>query len=55
MVILIWGVVGIAVGAVCSEILRAKKPDLIKNVQDAAKRLAESLCASKSKKGEKDA
>lgn len=39
---------GVLVGAAGSEILRATRPDLVKKIEDFAKRLVESLGASNS-------
>ena len=39
---------GIALGAAGTEILRAKKPELVKKVEDSAKRFVDKLCPSKS-------
>jgi len=43
-------ILGIALGAAGAEYLRAKKPELIENLEDTARRFAGSLCSSKSKK-----
>ena len=45
-----WAILGIVFGAAGAEFLRRKKPELIENVEDAARRFADSLCSSKSKK-----
>ncbi len=39
---------GIVLGAAGSELLRAKKPELVKTIEDSAKRLEDSLFSSKS-------
>ena len=39
---------GIALGAAGTEVLRAKKPEIIEKIEDAAKRFVDSLCCSKS-------
>jgi hypothetical protein len=39
---------GAALGAVGTEFLRASKPELIKKVEDAAKRFVDSVCSSES-------
>jgi hypothetical protein len=44
MILLVWAVLGLAVGAVGTEILRVTKPRLVKKVEDAAKRFADSVC-----------
>ena len=46
----VWAIVGIFLGAAGTEFLRVKKPKLMEDVEDAAKRFAGSLCSSKSKK-----
>jgi len=46
MILLAWAVLGVAVGAVGTEILRAARPRLVKKVEDAAKRFADSVCPS---------
>jgi hypothetical protein len=48
MVLLAWAVVGVIFGAVGSEILRATRPRLVKKVEDAAKRFADSMCPPES-------
>ncbi len=48
MVLVGWALLGIALGAAGSELLRAGKPDLVKKVEDAAKRFADSLFPSES-------
>lgn len=47
MVIVGWAILGVALGAVGSEILRSRKPNLVKKVEDAAERLVDSMCSSK--------
>jgi len=44
-------ILGILLGALGSEILRARCPELIKRVEDSAKRVAESLSPSQSAPG----
>ncbi len=39
---------GVVLGAAGTEFLRAKKPELVEKVENAAKRFADSLCSSKS-------
>lgn len=39
--------VGVLVGAVGTEILRAHKPELVKKIESSAKRFADSLHSSK--------
>ena len=39
---------GVVLGAAGVEILRAKKPELIEKIEDAAKRFVDSVCSSKS-------
>ncbi len=39
---------GVVLGAAGTEFLRASKPELIKKVEDAAKRFVDSVCSSKS-------
>jgi len=39
---------GVVLGAAGAEVLRAKKPELIKKIEDAAKRFVDSVCPSKS-------
>ena len=39
---------GIVLGAAGTEFLRANNPELIKKVEDAARRFADSVCSSKS-------
>jgi hypothetical protein len=41
---------GIIIGAVGTEILRANKPEVIEKIEDAAKNFVDSLCKSKSDK-----
>jgi hypothetical protein len=43
MVLLGWAVFGIVVGMVGSEVLRAKKPNMIGKVEGAAKRFVDSM------------
>ena len=51
MFLLAWAVLGIALGAVGTEILRATRPRLVKNVEDAAKRFADSVCPAETGAG----
>ena len=53
MVLVGWALLGIVLGAAGSEILRAKKPDLVKRIEEVAKRFADSLCSSKSREGKR--
>ena len=39
---------GVVLGAAGAEILRAKKPEVIEKIEDAARRFADSVCPSKS-------
>jgi len=39
---------GIVLGAAGTEFLRAKKPEVVEKVEDAARRFVDSLCSSKS-------
>ncbi len=39
---------GVVLGAAGTEFLRAKKPELVEKVENAARRLVDSLCSSKS-------
>ena len=41
-------ILGIVLGAAGTEFLRASNPELIKKVEDAAKRFVDSVCSSKS-------
>lgn len=43
-----FAIVGVVLGAVGTEFLRAKKPDLVEKVEDAAKRFVDSVLPSKS-------
>ena len=54
MILVGWAVLGVVVGAVGTEILRASKPELVEKVEDAARRVADSLCRSKSADEEDD-
>lgn len=45
-------VLGVLLGAAGSEVLRAKNPELINKVEEAAKRFADRCCSSKSASGE---
>ena len=38
---------GVVLGAAGAEILRAKKPEAIEKIEDAARRFANSICPSK--------
>jgi hypothetical protein len=44
---------GVVLGAAGTEVLRAKKPEMIKKIEDAAKRFVDSLCPSDSDDEEK--
>jgi len=46
MMLLAWAVLGLALGAVGSEILRATRPKLVQKVEDAARHFADSVCPS---------
>ena len=48
MVLIGWAVLGILLGAAGTEVLRASKPELIKKVEDSAKRFVDSWCSSTS-------
>jgi len=39
---------GVALGAAGTEFLRAKRPDIIEKIEDAAKRFVDSVCPSAS-------
>ncbi|MCJ7616231.1 MAG: hypothetical protein MUO43_06805 [Desulfobacterales bacterium] len=39
---------GVALGAAGTEFLRAKRPDIIEKIEDAARRFVDSVCPSKS-------
>jgi hypothetical protein len=39
---------GVVVGAVGTEFLRLKRPDIVEKIEDAAKHFVDSLCTSKS-------
>jgi len=39
---------GVVLGAAGSEFLRAKRPEVIEKIEDAAKRFVDSVCPSKS-------
>ena len=45
---LVWAFIGIVLGAAGTELLRSKKPELIESVENAAKRVVDSFCSSKS-------
>lgn len=47
MVFVGWALLGVALGAAGTEILRASKPKLVEKVEDAARRFVDSLCSSK--------
>ncbi len=38
---------GVILGAAGTEVLRAKKPEVIEKIEDAAKRFVDSICPSK--------
>ncbi len=48
-----WAFVGIVLGAAGVELLRASMPELVEKVEDAAKRLVDSLCPEESSGDEK--
>ena len=54
MFLLAWAILGVVFGAVGSEVLRATRPQLVKQVEDAAKRFADSVCPSESGDGATD-
>lgn len=39
---------GVVLGAAGTEVLRAKRPDIIKKIEDAARRFVDSVCCSES-------
>jgi hypothetical protein len=39
---------GVALGAVGTELLRVKRPDIIEKIEDAARRFVDSVCPSES-------
>ena len=39
---------GIALGAAGTEVLRAKRPEIIEKIEDAARRFVDSVCCSES-------
>ena len=39
---------GIVLGAAGTEVLRAKRPDIIEKIEDAARRFVDSVCSSES-------
>jgi len=41
----VWALLGIVLGAAAAEFLRAKKPEVVEKVEDAAKRFANFLCS----------
>jgi predicted DNA-binding transcriptional regulator len=43
-----FALVGVVLGAVGTEFLRAHKPELVEKVENAARRFVDSLCSSKS-------
>ena len=43
-----WALLGVVLGAIGSETLRAKRPDLVDKVQRAAKNVADSICSRES-------
>jgi hypothetical protein len=47
------GLLGVVLGAMGAEVLRAKVPHLVDKIEQAAKRLADSLCSSDSPDEEK--
>ncbi len=48
MVLLGWALLGVALGAAGTEILRSSKPDLVEKVEDAARRFVDSILPSES-------
>ena len=46
MVLIAWAVVGVVIGAMGSEVLRAKRPKLIGKVEGAAKHFVDSICSA---------
>jgi hypothetical protein len=49
-----WAVLGVIMGMVGSEVLRAKKPKLISRVEGAAKKLVDSMYSEGSDEKEKE-
>ena len=47
MMLVGWAMVGVILGAVGSEILRAKMPRMVRKVEDAAKRFVDSFSPEK--------
>ena len=43
MILIVWAVAGVVVGIVGSEVLRSKKPNLIRKVEGAAKQFVDSI------------
>ena len=54
MTFLGWAMLGIILGAAGTEVLRARKPELVEKVEDAAKRLVDSVWPSKPADDEAD-
>lgn len=54
MPVLAWMIFGLVLGAAGSEYLRGNQPQLIKKVEDAAERFANSLCGSRSSDEQSD-
>ena len=48
MVLVGWALLGIALGAAGTELLRANKPKLVEKVEDAARRFVDSFLPSES-------
>jgi len=48
MTIIAWGLLGVLLGAAGVEYLRATRPELIKGVEEAARRFAESFSSAES-------
>jgi len=44
---------GVVLGAAGTEVLRAKKPEVIEKIEDTARRFVDSICSSKSDKKKK--
>ena len=50
-----WALIGLVLGAVGSEVLRSRRPDLVRKVEDAAERFVTSLRKPKSDEKEPQA
>ena len=47
MILVGWALLGVALGAAGSELLRTCRPELVEKVENAAKRVVDSLCSAK--------